>query len=213
MIKDIYFWDYFNNLLEGNKQKCKEIVLELLNEGTDIKELYTDLMQKAMYRVGKLWEEGRLTISEEHLATKVTEYLVDSTRDLVSVPERIGKTAVITCIDKEFHDLGARIVTNIFELNGWDTAFLGSNTPAREILRVIEQKKPDMLGISYSLYLNHLRFMELMGLISGKFPALRILIGGQGLSNTDPSVLESFPNAVYITSLYQLDDLIKNYIK
>jgi len=213
MIKDIYFWDYFNNLLEGNKQKCREIVLELYNDGTDIKELYTDLMQKAMYRVGKLWEEGRLTISEEHLATKVTEYLVDSTLDIVSAPEKNGKTAVITCIDKEFHDLGARIVTNMFELNGWDTAFLGSNTPSREIIRVIEQKKPDMLGISYSLYLNHLRFLELMGLISKKFPDLKILIGGQGLNNSDPAVLESYPNAVYITSLYQLDGIIKNSSK
>lgn len=213
MIKDIYFWDYFNNLLEGNKQKCREIVLELYNNGTDIKEIYTDLMQKAMYRVGKLWEEGRLTISEEHLATKVTEYLVDSTLDIVSAPEKNGKTAVITCIDKEFHDLGARIVTNLFELNGWDTAFLGSNTPAREIIRVIGQKKPDMLGISYSLYLNHLRFMELMGLISKKFPDLKILIGGQGLNNSDPSVLESYPNAVYITSLYQLDGIIKDSSK
>jgi signal transduction histidine kinase len=40
---------------------------------------------------------------------------------------------------------GARMVADFFELDGWDTYFLGANTPTDSILRAVEERRADIL--------------------------------------------------------------------
>jgi methanogenic corrinoid protein MtbC1 len=211
MIKDIYYWDYFNSLIQGNKHRCREIVVSLLEAETDIKEIYTGLLQKSLYKIGKMWEEGKVSIAEEHLAAKITEHLVDFAMQQKDIASSTGKSIILTCVDKEFHDIGARMVSNIFEINGWQVYFLGANTPRNEVLSLIEIRKPDVLGISFSLYINFIRFIELVDAVYNKFPNQNILIGGQGLFNDNFNALEKYPSAKYIFSLKDLEKYITTF--
>ena len=211
MIRDVQYWDFFNALTQGDKHRCKEIFVSLAGSGTDIKDIYTNLIQKSLYKIGKMWEEGKISIAEEHMATKISEYLVDISTQYYKPVTSCGKTAIITGIDKDFHDIGARMVTNIFELHGWNSFFLGGNTPKKEVLALIESSKPDILGITYSLYINFIRFVELLEAIKAEFPGQRILIGGQGLANDDKNTLANFPNATYVCSLDELERFIQNH--
>lgn len=211
MIKEVYYWDYFNSLLKGDKHHCKEIVVSLLEGGTDIKEIYIELLQKSLYKIGKMWEDGKSSIAEEHIASKITEYLIDISLQNSTPSEPTGKKMLLTCIDKEFHDLGARMVVNLFELNGWDTVFPGANTPKKEVLDMIEIFNPDVVGISFSLYINYIRFFELLESIKLKFPDKPVLIGGQGLANDMSNKLSNYPNAKYVRSLDELEEYINSY--
>lgn len=211
MIKDVHYWDYFNSLTQGNKHRCREIVVSLAEEKTDIKYIYINLLQKSLYKIGKMWEEGKISIAEEHIATKITEYLVDISCELYPKSPSNGRTILLTGVDKDFHDIGARMVANIFELQGWTAVFLGGNTPKREVLNMIETTKPEIVGITYSLYINFLRFVELLDAISTQFPNQKILIGGQGLSSDTNNTLAKYPNAEYICSLTELEERLINY--
>ncbi|GAB1350001.1 hypothetical protein MASR1M107_22160 [Ignavibacteriales bacterium] len=170
MIKDVHYWDYFNSLTQGNKHKCREIVVSLAEEKADIKDIYINLLQKSLYKIGKMWEEGKISIAEEHIATKITEYLVDISLELYQKAAPNGKSILLTGVDKDFHDIGARMVANLFELHGWNTVFLGGNTPKKEVLNMIETTKPEFVGITYSLYINFIRFVELLDCIKSNFP-------------------------------------------
>ncbi len=210
MIRDVQYWDFFNALTQGDKHHCKEIFVSLAENGTDIKDIYINLIQRSLYRIGKMWEEGKISIAEEHMATKITEYLVDISSQYFTPAPSCGKTIVITGIDKDFHDIGARMVSSIFELHGWNTVFLGGNTPKREVLALIGNTRPDVLGITYSLYINFLRFVELLDAIKNEFPGQSLLIGGQGLASDTNNTLAKYPNAVYVKSLEELEKFIED---
>lgn len=210
MYKEIYFWDFFNSLLEGNKFKCKEIMQSLIDQGMSLNDIYTEMIQKSMYRIGKMWDEGKINVADEHVASRMSEYLVDISLSMVKLKPKVNKKVLISCIDKEFHDIGARIATNIFEYNGWDTIFLGANIPRSSLLNYIESKTPEIVGLSVSLYVNYVRFTEVLEDISQKFPNLKIIIGGQGLNNTNGELLSRFPNVKYFHSINELDDFIKS---
>ena len=66
---------------------------------------------------------------------------------------------MISCIDKEFHEIGARMAADVFELNGWNTYFLGASMPTREIVKFIEVKKPDVVGFVIQFLLEYTTFV------------------------------------------------------
>lgn len=118
MITDAIYYHYLSALLEGNKAECVKIIANLLEKNEDVKEIYTKLFQKSMYRVGYLWEHNRASVANEHRATKITESLLSLVYPKILDIEKVDKKVIITCIDKEFHELGARMVSDYFELMG-----------------------------------------------------------------------------------------------
>jgi methanogenic corrinoid protein MtbC1 len=58
---------------------------------------------------------------------------------------------VATSIGGDLHEIGIRMVADFFEMDGWDTYFLGANTPTETILQTIENQKPDIVAISATI--------------------------------------------------------------
>lgn len=210
MISDAIYYHYLNALLDGDKAECVRIVADLLEKGEDIKDIYTDIFQKSMYRIGYLWEHDRTSIANEHQATKVTESLLSLVYPKIIEKEKIDKKVVVTCVDKEFHEIGPKIVSDFFELNGWHSIFLGSNTPQNEILNIIDNEKPDVVGISNTFYMNIARLLKLVEKISEKFPNQEVIIGGQAFDDESAKTLQNFNNVHFIPTIHELENYIKD---
>ena len=45
-------------------------------------------------------------------------------------------------------EIGARMVADFFEMEGWDTCFLGANTPKESIIETIRAQKADLVALS-----------------------------------------------------------------
>jgi len=210
MISDAVYYHYLSALLDGNKSECVRIVTDLLDGDENPKEIYIKLFQRSMYRIGDLWEKSRTSVAREHIASQITEDLLQLVYPKILEKEKIGKKVIISCIDKEFHELGPKIVSDFFELKGWDSIFLGSNTPQEEIINLIKEVKPDLLGISNNFYIHIVRLLKLIEQIKKEFPGLEIIIGGQALSNGHGISLKQFDNVKYIPSLNELESFIEN---
>lgn len=211
MISEAVYLHYLNALLDGDKKQCLQIVQNLVKNDVNMKEIYLELFQRSMYRIGMLWEKERCTIADEHIATKITEGLIEFVSNSFANDKRTGKLALITCIDKEFHDLGARMVAGYFEASGWNTIFAGSNTPELDIIHLIKEKKPDIVGISSSFYININRLIKMVQLINENFPELEILVGGQALSEEHSNILSVYNKVTYITCINGLDRYITSH--
>lgn len=207
-IKQSHFLDFYNNLIEGNKDRCSEIVKDILNEGVDLKEIYVELYQKSLYRIGKLWDKSEITIPEEHMATQIIEVLLNKFSPAVTIDSQ--HKAVVTCIDKEFHEIGAKMVASIFELNGWKTFYLGASVPLRELTKFINTADPQIIALSWSLYLNLARFLEMIDTLTKLFPTKKIFVGGQALAENSDQILKKYNNVIHIKSVYELDDYLKS---
>lgn len=206
-IKQSHFLAFYNALVDGDKDGCANLVQSLIDEGVNLKDIYVELFQKSLYRIGKLWDDNKLSIPEEHMATRIVEYLIN--RFAPVGKSNSDKKVVVACIDKEFHEIGAKMVSNIFELNGWKSYYLGASVPNKEILKFVKRIDPDIIALSWSLYLNLGRFLEVLDHLTRFFPTKKILIGGQALSENSNNILKKYKNIEYIESLDSLESYLK----
>lgn len=209
MISELHFLDFTNGLIQGDKEKCDQVVENLLLHNTDVKEIYVNLFQRSLYHVGKMWEQGQLSIADEHLGTEIIKSLMNKCSSKIKAGKKVNKTALLTCVDKEFHEIGARMAADVFELNGWKTYFLGSNTPTREIIKFIEAKEPDIVGLSFNFYMNLLRLLEVIDHIRKNYPNQKIIVGGQGITREKENPLKEYPDIKYFATVKELDEFIK----
>ena len=208
MISEAVYLHYLGALLQGDKRQCLKIVETLLEQQVCLKDIYLNLFQRSMYRIGKMWENNNCSIAAEHMASKITESLVDITIANIYCKERLDNYAVITCVDKEFHEIGARMVAGFFETHGWNTIFLGSNTPPEELIDILKKQRPDILGISINFYMNIPRLINLLERIKAVVPNQKIIIGGQALAGGVCDCIKKYENVEYLSSLDELEKYI-----
>jgi methanogenic corrinoid protein MtbC1 len=209
LITDDLYADYLRALLAGEKGKCIETVNGLLEKGITLYDLYIRLFQRSMYQVGELWEQNRISVAVEHLATAITESLLTLVYPLIFSAEHVGRKAVISCVAGEYHQLGGKMAADVFELNGWDGYFLGANTPPEELLKLIQEKRPDVLGLSLSLYFNLDSLCRLLEMVRGSFRDLPVLVGGQAFRWGGRDRVETYPAVTLVPTLEGLESFIR----
>lgn len=209
MIREVYYLDYFNGLLEGDKNRCRRVVDTLLEEKTGIIEIYTELFQKTLYQVGKMWDQNKLTIGDEHLGTEITEELLYYCSSRIKPVRQLNKKALVSCVNKEFHKLGARMAADVFVLNGWETYFLGASTPTKDIVKYVDLKKPDIIGLSFSFYINIMKLLDVVREIKNAYPNQKIIIGGRAELNGQAEILTKYENVFYLNTIEALDGYLQ----
>jgi methanogenic corrinoid protein MtbC1 len=206
-IKQSHFLAFYNALTNAEKDKCTHLIQTLLDDGVDLKDIYVELFQKSLYRIGKLWDQNKLSIPEEHVSTQIIESLINRFSPVGN--SNAEKKVVVTCIDKEFHEIGAKMVSNIFENEGWQSYYLGASVPNKEIIKFVKQIDPDLIALSWSLYLNLGRFLDVVDNLTRFFPTKKILVGGQALSENSDNILRKYKNVEYLDSVYALSSYLK----
>lgn len=140
-ISDTIFETYFQHLIKGDKMACMRMVDNLKSNQLAVEVIYTGLFQRSLYQVGEYWEMNKISVATEHMATAITEHLMIRLQVDLFATERVGKKAVIACIANEHHQIGAKMIADIFEMNGWDGYFIGANTPTDELVRFIKSQR------------------------------------------------------------------------
>jgi methanogenic corrinoid protein MtbC1 len=152
-----------------------------LSSGIDIRDLYLEVFQPAMHEVGRLWEINQFTVAQEHLATAITQSVMAQIYATVVSSPPIGRTMLATCIGSELHELGIRMVTDFFEMEGWEVVYLGVNMPPESVVSMLESKRAHLLALSVTLGRHLMDARDLIGAIRAS-PAcghVKIMVGGQ----------------------------------
>jgi len=196
--------NYLASLIRGNRGKCHEILLKRISSGDSILDIYTNFFQTSLYDIGELWQQNKVSVAVEHMATAITESLLGYIYPLILQNEKNGKIAVVSCCTEELHQVGARIVADYFEIIGWDAHFLGSNTPLNDLITFIDATNPDVIGLSISIYSNIQHLRTCLTELTLRFPETPVLLGGQAFRWGGRDIVSDFPNATIIDSLHEL---------
>lgn len=208
MIDNTIYEAFFLNLIKGAKIECNKTVENLFNQGFSVDQIYTQLFQRALYQVGTYWEENKISVATEHMATALTESLMIGLQPHLFSRERTGQSAVIACVAKEYHQVGAKMIADIFEMHGWDGYFVGANTPTADLVQFIDEQKPDLIGLSLSLYFNLPELSNTIDIIRNSFSDIPILVGGQAFRWGGAEVAEAKKNVTYISGIDTLHKFI-----
>ncbi len=207
-MNDSLYQNYFSYLIKGEKNRCKQIVEELSLKNTAVERIYTDLFQRSLYQVGEYWELNRISVATEHMATAITENMMIQLQPRLFATERTGKKAVVACVANEYHQVGAKMIADVFEMNGWDGYFIGANTPTEELIRFLETQQPDMIGLSLSLYFNLQELKTALEQIRNKLPDTPVVVGGQAFRWGGTEIIQQFNNVEYLSGIDALQELI-----
>lgn len=208
--------EFLENLLTGNRLNCSKIARTYLETDPSIINLYEHVFKDALYQVGTLWETNKISVATEHLATAITEGILNELFEQLVSKKRYNKKVVVACVDKERHQVGIKMVADVFEMNGWESFFLGTGIPNGELIRYLHEVNPDLIAISLSVYFNLANLFKMLDLIQAEFPDLQILIGGQAFDHVSKEMLKRYANVNLFSDLYLLEKFIKsintNYI-
>jgi methanogenic corrinoid protein MtbC1 len=142
---------YRDALLRGERHLATRLVVQAAEGGANIKDIYLHVFQPFQREIGRLWQMNQISVAQEHYCTAATQLAMAQLYPYTFSAERSGRRLVATCVSGELHEIGARIVADLFEMAGWDTYYLGANTPTRSIVRVLEERRPDLLAISATM--------------------------------------------------------------
>ncbi|WP_282756088.1 cobalamin B12-binding domain-containing protein [Desulfuromonas thiophila] len=202
---------YLAALLRGDRAACRQIVANLLEQAIGIRSLYVDLFQRALYDIGALWAQNRISVEVEHCATAITESLFPLVYPHLFMAEHCGRRAVVSCVANEFHQIGGKMVADILEMHGWDTLFLGANTGLTELVRHIDEQQPDLVALSLSLSHHLPVLLTSLTELRRHFPLLPLIVGGQGFAWADPAALATTPQLQLIRSLAELETYVTDF--
>lgn len=203
--------DFLNSLISGNRLLCSILVQKYLNDKLSINELYENILKKSLYDIGELWEYNKISVSTEHMASAIVEAILNELYPTIISNDKIEKKIIVSCVENEFHQIGIKMINDVFEMNGWNSYFLGANTPTKELLSFMKIIKPDLLAISLSIYFNIPALENLIQLVRKEFPLLPILVGGQAFLHGGQHILNKYDNVIYKADLKSTELFIKSY--
>lgn len=175
---------FLQAILSGQRTAAVTVAREMLRSGHTVLDVYADLLQVALHDIGRLWESTQISVAQEHMATVVVQYVMAQLYESQPPATVRRGRAVITGVQGEQHQVGAMMVADALEADGWDVRFLGSNVPHEAVLAAVTAHGAGLLGISSTVLSNVPRVIELVSLVQDGLGAAapRIVLGGAALS-------------------------------
>jgi methanogenic corrinoid protein MtbC1 len=171
---------YLETLLRGDRHVASNLVLESVERGADLHDVYLSVLQDVQHEVGRLWMTNRISVAKEHFCTAVTQNVIARLYPRIMGVPKTGQRIVVACAGGERHELGARMVADFFELDGWDAMYLGADTPASAVADAVREHAPHALGISANMTFNLASVREVIvaARAADKSGQMKALVGG-----------------------------------
>ncbi|HYO41000.1 MAG TPA: B12-binding domain-containing protein [Nocardioidaceae bacterium] len=151
-MSDIY-QDYFAALTGADVDSAAQLMEDALARGESPRWLITDVVARAQGQVGRLWQEGRWDIADEHAATSVAEQALQLlTRTGPRPPS--ARRIVLACAEGEWHTMPARLAGELARHSDLDVVMLGGSLPASQLRRYLGGTRPTALALSVTLPTN-----------------------------------------------------------
>lgn len=177
--------DYIEYLLEGKKTLATKLIIQSVKLGIDIRDIYMYVFEPALKHVGHLWELGKITVADEHYFSLVTEHIMSILYTYIDIYNKKNYSLAALSSSGERHTIGIRMISDLFEIEGWDTYFLGSNTPTNSIIKTIVKYDIDLLAISVTMdyHINSAQSIIHALRDTKDCKSIKIIVGGNAFNN------------------------------
>ena len=142
--------DYRDAILSGNQPSAQALMINTMRDG-NYGQAAVGMIQPALYEIGRLWQENRISVAQEHLATAVSQNVLARAYMQAEFAPPNGRHAVFACVPGNQHSLGPRMLSDIFETAGWEATYLGADVPIPDLIRLLDARRPQLLALSLCL--------------------------------------------------------------
>lgn len=169
---------YLQYLLAGNRRAACTLVLDAAKTGEDVREIYLKVLQPVQHEVGRLWQNNIITVAVEHFCTAVTQLIISQLFPYVITDKKNGLSMIGCCVGNDLHEIGMRMVCDFFEMDGWETYYMGANCPMDAIVSAVSARRPDVLCMSVTMHKNVLVARNAIQAVKQINQDVKIIVGG-----------------------------------
>lgn len=210
----VNFYDEFISYLEDeNKEKAVEIILKKLeSKEIQIVDLYNTVLAPALNNMECKLKDKRVCIWKEHVRSSIIRTIIECCYPYVireKIKDENNKNVLVICPSEEYHEIGARMAADFFTLCGYNTIFVGSNTPKEDFMTAISVVNPYYVVVSVTNYYNLVAAKKTIERIksNGNFKG-KILVGGYAFKNNKEAV-KNVGADIFIDSFEDVKNLSK----
>jgi MerR family transcriptional regulator, light-induced transcriptional regulator len=184
--------DFFDALEREDKKYCVEWAMEkLAAHQLDIFSLYAGVLTPALNMHASCENDDFSCIWKEHVRTGIVRTIIESSfLQVIKERDDLGfenndKIVIVLCPPKETHEIGARMIADFFTIYGYDTIFVGSDTPTKSFLAAIEDYHPRYIAISTTNPYNVFHLQKTIEQIRAikKYDDIKIIVGGSAFKD------------------------------
>ena len=179
----------------------------------DLTNFYEKLLKPVMYRIGDLWEQGKLDVATEHASTNTAIGLIKVINERITSRVRTRELSsqnksVICTPDGELHGLACNMIESILLSKGFKVYNISTSIPTEYIIEFMRDSQPDIIFISITLVENIKPAERLIHKLHQKYNnQLPVVVGGSALNKIDKN-LEGRINA-FLMKNASFDDIMK----
>lgn len=177
--------EYLNYLIRSDTRSAINLVVDLQKANIPIEDIFQKILQEVMEEVGDLWHQNEMSVDKEHYCTSTTQTALSQFYPILFDRPHNGCKILTCCVGSELHEMGIRMLSDLFEYHGWDSIYLGASVPKNAILHSIAENKPDLVGLSVTMP-QHLELcLEIVEGIKEAYPDMKIAVGGRAFNFTN----------------------------
>lgn len=202
----------FAKLLESEqKDACvRWVQTKLAEKSFSIMILYTEILTPVLNVIGGN-ENDFLAIWHEHVKTSIVRSIIENSYlKVLEERDKLGKMqkakVLVMCPPEEYHGLGARMVADFFTIAGFETTYIGENTPLGSVESAIKLLKPVYVAISITNPYHLFSTQKIVALIRKTDPSIKILIGGNA-TRKDPQMAQKVGADLQLASVSEIMQL------
>jgi len=175
---------YLNHLLIGKRDQAAFLIDQLVEKGVAVEDIYEHIFQATQYEVGVLWQKNKITVAHEHYCTAATQLIISQLYPIIFSGKKNGLKLIACTVASELHEIGIRMVSDFFEMDGWDTYYMGSNLPEEHLIDSLWEHDANLLAISVTLPVHINRVESIIRNVRDNpdFKDLKIMTGGYPFS-------------------------------
>ena len=186
---------YLDRLLAGDRRGAVDVVTAAVAAGTGVTEMLLQVFQPVQIEVGRLWEQGRVSVAQEHFSTAVTQLAMSVLYPQLfagAATAATGHTLVAVSAGVEAHEVGLRIVTDLLEAAGWRTTYLGSSVPVQDVVDQVADQRAAVVAVSGTMagHVRHVRDLVEALRADPRTSGVKVVVGGRAFQ-LSPELVEA----------------------
>jgi MerR family transcriptional regulator, light-induced transcriptional regulator len=203
----------FHSLVAGCEEAAASALIEAHLHGKAPAEIFDDLICPAMRHIGELWYKGELSITQEHLATRVACNAVYKLRNVLPVSKPTGALAMCCAIESDFHELPTHLAQTVLENEGWEVLNFGANTPLYALAEEVHQHTPELICIAATMMNDVERLIRDYNIFIEQIGRLKIPIVFGGRAFADECIRRRFPADFYARNFTEVVGFTQGLLK
>ena len=205
---------YLDSLLLGDRNRCRAVIEETLQSGTPANSVYADVIWPIMAEMEQLLRSDTITPTQEHLGTRINRTIVDQLQNKLPRRPSKNKKIAVCCAPNELQELGAQMMADLFESDGWQVRFLGGGLTKDDILSFVNEYAPDILLIYGTRPKQAPEIRQLIDIIKdvNAWPQMRIMLSG-GVFNRAEGLWEEIGADLFAATAFEALQVASSDVK